>query len=1101
MSLRFVWGRAGTGKSRLVLDRLIKESVDRPEEKFFLIVPDQFTMETQQEMIRRHPRHGTMNLDVVSFHRLAYRVFEEQGIRDLKVLDDIGKSMLLRRGVRRRRREFTVFSGNLDKSGFFDQLKSMISELMQYGVTEADLEELKEKTAARPALRQKISDIAVAMRAFREELSEDTVPAEELLDVLCGAAGRSALLKGSTVVLDGFTGFTPVQLRLLTLLMEICASVTVTVTIDPEEAEEALSEEDLFLLSSETVAKVRRCARAAGCREEAPVCLTRPVRWEEESSLTALEREILRAGRGGKSLRPREIFLESAADPAEEAALLGAQILRLVREEGLRFRDIAVICSDMETYRHFLARSLWQLNIPYFLDDKRRLDAHPSVSYVQSVLEAVQKGFDYDSVMRYLRSSYSGADREEADRMDEYLRRRGFAGAGDWPEEWIGPLLRLKEGLIGKGLTAADRCQAFSDFLTESGFPEKLTAEAEERRRDGDLQDASLCEQAWDLISGLLARMRDVLGGEEMSFAEWKDVIETGLHELKAGLIPNTMDRLVIGDLERTRLGNVKAVCFIGVNEGKVPRTAHQRRLLSDRDREVLSDLNVELSPAAKKNAYIQRFYLYLTLTKASRFLLLSFSRADTEGKEMLPSSLIREVRTLFPEIRELRPEPFLFLGAERSARDLALSEVRRVREGRQENALLRPLLSWYRRSQPETYENWLDISFSGYRPEALPKDLSLELYGSLIPASVTRLETYASCAYEQFLKYGLFLKERKEARFEDKDLGSVYHECIARFFFALEEQKKDLTSLSSEELSRIAGAAADAVTDRYGEGILGRSSRAEYQKERVRETVLCTLTVLKDELSEGRFAPYASEMSFSPHDAAALRLHLAREAAVMLLSGRIDRLDISPSEDGKRLLVRIVDYKSSDRKIDLGEAWYGLQLQLPFYLLAACEVLEKRFPGREIVPAVIEYAPIGDPLVPGEADMTQEEVYEAVREKLKPRSMAITSHEALAACGFTPEEIERMGGKTGAVRGTNAYLVRPEQMKKYLDMVREKTAGLGEEMIGGAIPVNPYKTVERSSCTFCPYQTVCGFDRKRPGYRYRSLPEIGPEDIWGKEG
>ena len=1126
MSLQLLLGSAGTGKSRRLLEWLIEQSQANPEKKYFLLVPEQFTMETQRDVVNAHPRHGTMNLDVVSFGRLAYRVFEELSVKKMTVLDDLGKSMLLRKAVRGHRKDFRVFGKNLDKAGFFEQLKSMLSELYQYGVGPKELSDLLDKIKDRPVLQRKLQDLVLSYEAFEKELKEDTIPSEELLDVLCRMVPKSRLLSESVIALDGFTGFTPIQYRLLSLLMIYAEKVVVTVTMDPAQGPyEDRPVEDLFYLSRKTIRKLEELAKENQVEKEKDLVLSQkvPVRFAKAPSLAKAEKHLLRYHRVAVKEKPEEICLYEAENPREESRFLAAEIYRLVREKGLRYRDIAVICGDLEQYRFFLEKALSDCQIPYFIDDKKRLSDHPAVALLQSAMEAVEKDFSYEPVFRFLKNPFSPLEKEKVDELENYALALGISGKKKWESVWereykncgqldfeklnqwkekgLSPLFRLQKTLKSKDHTVESFTKGLVDFLMDLSVEAGLSAMADRCKKEGLLEEAGEHEQAYGLILDLFDQIVGLMGQESLSFSEYKEILETGFQEIKVGLIPSTMDRLLVGDMERTRLNQIKVLFFAGVNDGNVPKTGARGGLFSDQDRELLEKFQIELAPTAKKNCFIQRFYLYLTVTKPSSYLAVSYCTGDMEGNQKLPSSFIRELRELFPALPLCKYQPWEEVTTKKGSAGMLLDGIREFRDGKEPHAQWKALYNWYYERNRKELTPYLEAAFGTYSGEKIHSLVTKALYGEFFSGSVSRLETYAACAYAQFLQYGLGLCEREEYSFQGADLGTVFHQSISLFFERMKEEGLSWGTLSEEKRKEMTESCVDAVAEQYGNTILKSSARNRYQKERILRIVDRTIWALVKQIQKGSFRPYETELSFSAKDADSLRLSLSQDQA-MYLNGRIDRVDICETDE--KLYVKIVDYKSGNTKPEPLEIYYGLQLQLSFYLDAAVELLKRKYPDKEVVPGGMEYFQIQDPVVDWEAGRDEKWLQEKILEALSPKGFVNSAPEALdlyskEAARKRKEDPSIPAGKL-LEKGERA--VTPRQLFSLMAFVKDKVKELGRELSEGQIPVNPYSCKNRTACDYCAFRSVCGFDPGTPGFSYRRLSEKAGEKIFeeGKE-
>ena len=351
MSLQFIFGNSGSGKSHCLYQSVIEQSIRHPEKNYLVLVPEQFTMQTQKDLCLMHPRGGIMNIDVLSFGRLAHRVFEEVGQDDRTVLDDEGKNLILRKIAGNYEDELTVLKGNLKKQGYISEVKSVISEFTQYGVDFERLDEFMDSINPDSYLYYKLKDIRKVYEGFEDYLSEKYITKEEMLDVLSDAVPRSNILKGSVVAMDGFTGFTPVQDRLLGELLKVCDKVMITVEMDEREDPFVYRHPyQLFALSKQMVTSLVGIARDTKTEVEDPVYLYQkpPKRFEHNAELAFLESELFRYS--GKQYRQKDepgkdgpegkqngyagaISLHEARNPRAEAQYVAEGIRYLVREK------------------------------------------------------------------------------------------------------------------------------------------------------------------------------------------------------------------------------------------------------------------------------------------------------------------------------------------------------------------------------------------------------------------------------------------------------------------------------------------------------------------------------------------------------------------------------------------------------------------------------------------------------------------------------------------------------------------------------------------------------------------------------------------------
>lgn len=1129
MALQLILGGSGSGKTSYLYETIIRESMEFPDRPYLILVPEQFTMQTQKDIVTRHPRHGTMNIDILSFERLAYRVFEELATENLEVLDDMGKSMVLRKVAASRQKELVLFSGHLNQTGFINQLKSMLSEFYQYGITPEILRGMMNQTD-RPLLKQKISDFAVLFQAFQEYIGGHYITTEEVLDVLCRVVPQSELLAGSVVALDGYTGFTPVQYRLLELFLVHCPRVLVTVTADARaEIYRPLGIQNLFYMSSRMVRHLTKLAKERRVEKLEDIWMKgRPAfRFLESAELDYLEQNLFRYRRDQyEEPMSGQIRLCPAANPAAEVGMIAREIQKLIQEEGLRYRDIAVVTGDLAGYGKEISNQFQAQGIPFFMDDKKTVLENPLVEMIRAALETVRRDFSYETVFRYLRSGLAAGEEEQTDRMENYVLALGIRGYRRWKEEWtyvyrggkalnlvemnayrdrvMEPLFVLKEAFGKKDITIAEMADGVKALLEHSHARERLETLQAYFSEIGEYRLAKEYEQIYELVTGLLDRVAGLLGGEQVSRKEFIDILDAGFQELSVGVIPAVVDRVVVGDLTRTRLAHLKALFFAGVNDGIVPARKDGGKLLTDQEREFFASQELELAPTLREDSFIQRFYLYLMMTKPERYLILSWSAVGADGKSRRSSYLVGELQKLFPK---LLPEP----EAERNlealysapeARAALIDGLRRFAgmETDEERGRFLELYHWFFASETyrEEIRRLVDAAFYAYDRQGIGRAAARALYGTIVSGSVTRLEQYAACAYAHFLKYGLELTERQRYELKAADLGNLFHDSIDRCFQTMKETGGDWRTLTDEARTALVRQCVEQVTKDYGNTILHSSSRNAYLARRVEHITQRTVWALQQQMLRGDFVPAGFEVSFSAADQLkAMKITLSEDEAIHL-RGRIDRMDLC--EEEQYVYVKIIDYKSGSTSFDLAALYYGLQLQLVVYMDAVLEMTKRSYPDKEAVPAGILYYHINDPLIEKEGEPDPEEIQQEILKKLRMNGLVNSELEVIR---HMDREIQKESDiipvvlKGDEVQEAKSSVANRERFESLRKFVHEKVKAAGREILDGEIAAAPYQSGGRTACDYCPYHAVCGFDKKTAGYEYRKLKNKKTEEIW----
>ena len=1134
MSLRFYFGPSGSGKSHRIYEEIMQRAAQEPGRNFLIIVPDQFTMQTQKDLVMRSDRGGILNIDVLSFGRLSHRILEEVGTKEMPVLDDTGKSLVLQKIAADLKEQLPAMGSLLHKQGYIHEVKSAISEFMQYGISTQDMDKLIASAEKRGALAMKLRDLKTLYRGFQDYIRDHFITTEETLDVLRRSLVKSKILPDSVVIFDGFTGFTPIQNRLIQELMRVCEETIVTVTIGEEEDPYQMDgEQKLFHLSKKTVADlVKLAAEAEVTRGEDVFVKGGPNRFTEAPALCYLEQNLFRYQYEPYTEKQCEIRMFEALSPREEVHQTALYIRKLIREEGLTYRDIAVVIGDLEGYASYVETEFGQLEIPCFLDRTRGIVLNPMIEYIKSALQLYIRDFSYDTVFHFLRSGMADISREEIDELENYVIRTGARGYRTYSrlftrkteemqqgsgqedteraEETMERLNRIRQQFADtvEILHMAPRAKAgeyvdhLYDFLEQNQVQQKLLNYQQQFEQEGDLAKAREYAQIYRLVMDLLDQIYELLGEEEISLQEFADILEAGFGEITVGTIPQNVDRIVVGDMERTRLKQVKVLFFLGVNDGNIPKNASKGGIISDMDREFLIESGTEMAPSPRQQMYIQRLYLYLNMTKPSERLYLSYAKVNSDGKGIRPSYLIDTVRKLFPQLAVEYPQNRSRLeqieGRQEGARYLA-EELREYADGTLREEERQDFYLMYRayEADPEGRDRLTAAAFRRYKESGLSRIVARALYGRQLENSVSRLETYAACACRHFLQYGLSLQEREEFGFEVSDMGNVYHAVLENFAGKLAESGRTWWDFDENFATQAIKEAVEGYAATYGETVLYSSARNEYAITRMSRILTRTVLTLQQHLKQGSFQPDDYELSFRfAEDLDSIHVDLSEEEK-MHLQGRIDRIDVS--EDAEHVYVKVIDYKSGNKKFDLAALYYGLQLQLVVYMNAAMELESRKHPDKEIVPAALLYYYIDDPTIETPVELTQEQINEEILTKLRMNGVVNSDPAVVERLDRFLQDKSKVipveKKKDGSFSARSGILSR-EELHVVSAYVDTKIRQIGREILDGKIAANPYEKGNEEACTYCAYKKVCGFDGSIPGYEKRQLEDLDKQTL-----
>ena len=1113
MKVELLMGASGYGKTHNLYKKIIEEASKNPTERYLLIVPEQSSLQAQKDIVRMHPNGGVFNIDVLTFGRLAYRIFEELCVELNETIDDTGKILIIRKAVAKVADRLKVI--RINKSlGIISEIKSMISEFKQYGITTKALEEIINGLEGSDRLKEKLSDMLLIYQEFEEYIKDRFVTAEDKPEELLRVINRSSFFDNAVVALDGFTGFTPVQYRIIEQMISKAYKVICTVTFPSDlDYRTPFMEEDLFYMSKTMMSKLGVIADRLGAttQSERIEVDKEKYRFSKSPELDFLEQELFRYSGNTFAGDTKDITISSFPSPKEEVVSAAATILKQVRENDLRFRDIALVTGDVELYRAEIMRVFNECNIPYFMDNKRSLISNPVVEYLRAALGVVVENYSYESVFRFMKNPLCSIEEDKINIIENYVLALGIRGKNRWHnmferkypgkdkellqinatrEEFINIIGELTNNL-SEDRTVSEYVRFLYEFMEKAEcyeFLMELSDKFVSQGSDSDtLSKASEYTQTYKKIIELLDQLDGLMGDEIMELSEFVQILDAGFEEIKVGIIPPSVDSVTIGDVERTRLEHIKYMLVLGVNEGILPKLTGNGGVLSDRERKILWDNSVELSPTPREKVFIQNFYIYLNLTEPEKGLYLSYHRYNSSGKDCKPSRIIGMLRKMYPDL-VVKEENNISVKDLLTNGDNSLHLLSHAIIDRETNiSSFKELLVYMYTTEP--YKSRIQNIISTYirenMPETLSEEVAKELYAEIRKSSITRIENFAKCAFSHFANYGLELSERKLHEIDNMDMGKLFHKVIELVSTKLFAAKKDFSQINDEERRTLVEETVMDATADFKESIFLESETNHYLKKRIIDILDTTIWALGEQLRKGRFRPELFETSFFD------------EVNDTVITGTIDRVDMCHEED--KILVKVIDYKSGNNEITLDDIYNGVKLQLMVYLHSIVNDVTRKYPEKEIVPAGAIYNHIDAPIAKiekGDA-LTVDEYKSALLEKMLPQGIFnYFAVEYFDQWEKGDSEVIPLKKKKDGSITLKDTTVTNEQLKCLTEYAVNKMHSMQEAINGGEAEANPLE----SACTYCAYSSVCGFDAKKKPYRKIESIKDDPEK-WVKFG
>ena len=1053
MSLKMILGPSGSGKSQFIYNKIIQDGIRDIDTNFILLVPEQYSMAMQRKLVTMHPAQGTMNIDVIGFNRLCFRVFDELNIKPRKVLEDFGKSMLLRKAAGDKKSEMSVYSGSLNKSGFIDEVKSLMSQLYQYDISREKLDEVTAsiKDSERDALLyKKLSDMQEIFKAFDEKISENYIAAEKLTEILADNVERSKLIKKSVIVMDGFTGFTPIQLKLIEKLMVYSKDVYGIFTIDEKfYNKKIIKEHELFYLTKKTITDLKELAIRNSIEVDDDIFIGGKEinRWSKGSkAIEFLEKNIFRFPYNKFDEKQDDISVTVYDTPRREIEGVAYRINMLVKEGGYRYRDIAVISGNLEGISVQTEQIFEKYEIPFFLDASIPVKNNPYINSLEYLLRIVKENFSYDSVFAFLKAGIiKSLDENDIEILENYVLKRGIRGKSGWNRQWteeaedirafVADILFPFYDIFSKNKNPISTyTKALRDFMIKYDYEERLSS----------------CKNLYEKVISVFEKMDEIMGEDLVDTDEFVELMNLGLKDLTLGVIPQTLDMTLVGDITRTRLDDIKVLFVLGINDGIIPKKGNNSGIISDADKERLKELGIELAPTEKNNSYIEQFYLYINMTKPKDKLFLSFTNMDGNNEQLRPSYVISRITNLFT-LLDIKPDDDYKVCNRRAGIDTLVEGMQRILTG--DTSRINETMSLYKLYYDLQDENLsvIDKAFKYNNiPAGLSKDVSRLLKLKLMSQSISTLEKYASCAYSYFLQYVLGLSERQIRKIDNRDIGNILHEALEHMYRHVHDDMKNDWSIitDTERDDMIDSFVEEAFINAYDKNTI-EEGRYNYLLKVLKRIGRRTAGVLSGITDKDMLKPEYFEYSFNKNTN-------IDEENQMTLRGKIDRGDIYYSEDEKELKIRIIDYKSGNHDFSLSKLYEGLTLQLSVYMNVMIGIVDeehnkdKQKDRLKIVPEGMYYYRMADPYV--EADD------EAKAKEERDKNLKLK--------GFKNDDEEKFAD-------VNQFAVY-------------KAKEIAAHIMSGEIDKNPMNADKRSSCEFCAYREVCRFDKKYGGNKER---------------
>ncbi len=1114
--LRLIYGKSGSGKSSYCFSEISKLIEEGKANKIYIITPEQFSFTAERKLMDEMEKIGygaVVSAEVLTLSRMAYRVTQEVG-GGLESLSKCGKAMLVY-SILSNNQKNLKFLGKSDEN--IDLSMRAITEFKKHGVSVDDL--LSEISAVKDLyLKNKLQDMSLIYKEFEDKISESYIEDTDLLTLLAENLDKVDLVKNSLIYIDEFSGFTYQEYQVIKEFLRLAKEVNITICTDNLDFN-TNPDIDIYYPNKITVKKLLNLAKENDIGTDEFVHLEKGLRFKTEelqflsSNLYSNNSTIY-----GKDVENLSLFL--AKNEYSEVENVAKKIEELIRKENMRYRDISIITKNIENYSSLVRAIFREYDIPVFIDEKRDLNQNIIVQYALSILEVLSKNFSSEAVFSYIKLGFFDYEKEEIFKLENYCNKWGIK-QNKWKKDFtyeleieskkkeverlneirkeiIEPLLKLQEE-IKKNRTVKNITIALYNFIINQNIEEKISKKISELEEKDLLDLAKEYKESYEIIIDIFDKMVLIFDDEKITIDKYQKIFKIGLKNSGLGKIPGTADQVILGDVDRSRSHKVRAVFILGLNDGVFPSSNKDEGFLNDSDREILKQDGIELANGTIDNLYEDKFNIYKAFTTAEEKLYLSYSSSDKDGKSLRPSVLISQIKKMFPKMKEesdVINKKYEIVNKKVTYEEL-IENIAKIKNREKIDEIWYQIYNYYK--EQEEWNKKLTSDMQGLNYTNLPEKIKQEnidkLYGNTLKTSISRLEKYRGCPFSYYLQYGLKLKEKETLKVQSFNTGSFMHETIDSFFKVVREEDIDLAQIEEDKILEIVSNIIDESLNLNKNFIFTATAKYKVLVRRLKRIITKALKYIIITIVNSDFEVSGTEVEFGEkgkYEPIILELDNGKKIEI---TGKIDRIDTAKNEDGKYL--RIIDYKSSAKNIDLNEVYAGLQIQLLTYTDAICR-------KEDIMPAGIFYFSLLEQMANADKRLNEDEIEEMIRKNFKMKGLIIADVKIIkmndntlksGTSNLVPAGITAKGEISP--RYTNG--VKQEDFKVLQEYIYKTIKDISKEILSGKIDLKPYNKQGKTPCEYCEYKAICGFNPKLNNNKYNYIDKKTKDDILNK--
>ena len=1094
--LKVIIARENLNKEKYAFENIGDEAI--------IIVPEQYTLEAEKDALKYKKRQGIAETQVISFSRLGTKIFKAVGAFEKELLDKQGRHILLTKILKDNKEKLEIFKNQESKNSFIEMTNNLISQMKTNNISSEELGQIQAELEEDSFLKKKLKDINTIYSEYEKTIESKYTDSEDYIDLYIERIKEWEVLKEKEILIYGFDYFTPKNLLVIKELLVHCDRVTVLLSGADERAG-IHRDSDIFAITNRMRERLEDIALEVGKKFE-EIYVTDEYEIPKEKPLIHLEKELFALPSDKFDGKAENITLLKAANYYLEAESAATYMLYLIREKGLNLSDIAIICNDLSTRGDIYKRVFTRYGINIFLDEKSGITNAPLIRYILTLLEIKAKGFRREDVIKLIKTGLTDVeDYEEIESLEQFAAKYNIRGnkwktvfpvweedeeeytrAESAREKVVAPILKLFDEL-DKKKTVKENIDILYGYIRNSAkILQKMEAYVEELKKEGQNKEALFQAQVYETVIKVFEQVIEVVGEEKLSVKEIKELIESGFEAVALATVPPTADMSILGTVQRTRTGEIKALFLLGANEGIVPKEIGDVELLSEEEKEYLTEKDVNLLKLKKLKREEEELALYKMMAKPTEFLWVSYAVSDGEGEQLKAASVFEKIEEIFPEVEivediENRRDDMSLISSEKSTMYFLAKKLREKLNGKEIEPIWLEVAKWYKENKNEEFERMKrGLSYQN-KAEKINDENVKKLYENNTRISPSSIEKYARCPFSHFIRYILRPKEERNFNLSNADVGTIYHELLMTMAQRLTTENVPITldnskwmTITKEESDEMAKDILREISNTYRKGLVSADPEEENKAELMAVTCMDSAWAMIKHVKQGEIKDMMFEQAFGRNKVIEPVEIKVDDEKVFCIEGKIDRVDMLPDD-----YVKVIDYKSSNLKFNKEKAVKGWTVQLLLYLEAATNTRNiKRKPAGTF------YFHIDSPIIDATLE-GGEDVMDKFWAEFRMDGVMLNEKTVL---GYIDQTLKDAGSKSNIIKAEikkdNTVSEKNKNLlnKEEFEILRKEVYGKVEEICKsiweGNIDIEPTQvgkgsTVEKG-CKYCDYRAIC---------------------------